>query len=72
MNVSAPSSPIGTCATRSNAESDDAGAANVAHLQAPGRAVASVDGLSFTQPSNDGSNPPPVGAGDGTVSVTCP
>lgn len=38
-----------------------------------------VDGDSFSyfgpmmkQPPNDGSNPPPVDVGDGTVSITCP
>ena len=152
--------PVATADDPANSEqndSDDAGAANVADQQAPGQAVASVDGLSFTltepgaldctitddaitfsfrigdnevtlgaganrydewlgnvnlrvadpdgeagpiayfpdlaansdaiaisgnsfsysgpmmkQPSNDGSNPPPVDVGDGTISVTCP
>ena len=38
-----------------------------------------VDGQSFSysgpmlkQPPNDGSNPPPVDAGEGTISITCP
>lgn len=32
----------------------------------------SYSGPMMKQPANDGSNPPPEGAGDGTVSVTCP
>ena len=33
---------------------------------------ASYAGPMQKQPANDGSNPPPVDAGDGTISVTCP
>lgn len=46
-------------------------------LAAHGDAVA-VDGTSMSysgpmqkQPANDGSNPAPIGVGDGTISVTC-
>ncbi len=33
---------------------------------------ASYTGPMQKQPANDGSNPPPVDVGDGTISVTCP
>ena len=33
---------------------------------------ASYAGPMKKQPANDGSNPPPVDVGDGTISVTCP
>jgi hypothetical protein len=48
------------------------------HLQESGAGL-TVSGKSATysgpllkQPANDGSNPEPVDAGDGTISATCP
>lgn len=46
-------------------------AANGAGLTIDGNS-ASYSGPMQKQPANDGSNPPPINVGDGTISVTCP
>lgn len=61
-----------------NPESEDGPITYFPDLTAHGDRIV-VDGASVSysgpmmkQPANDGSNPPPVDVGDGTISITCP
>lgn len=51
----------------------------IAYFHDLSTATVAIDGVSVSitgpmqkQPPNDGSNPPPVAVGDGTISMTCP